>query len=89
MLKNQLCLRWLTRQRRVEWLLELNNAVPVTAGRGHWKAVDIISFLVLQSYIYCLPRLFLNTVSSSRFVYSRNFVKEIKTSFFFLFSGPL
>lgn len=40
-------------------LLELNNAVPVTAGRGHWKAVDFISFLILQSYIYYLPWLFL------------------------------
>lgn len=39
-------------------LLELNNAVPVTAGRGHWKAVDFISFLILQSYIYCLCCLF-------------------------------
>lgn len=36
-------------------LLELNNAVPVTAGRGHWKAVDFIFFLILQSYVYCLP----------------------------------
>lgn len=28
----------------MEQLLELNSAVPVTAGRGHWKAVDIIFF---------------------------------------------
>lgn len=43
----------------MEQLLELNNAVPVTAGRGHWKAVDFNPFPILQSYIYCLPVLFL------------------------------
>lgn len=41
-------------------LLELNNAVPVRTGRGHWKAVDFISFPILQCYTYCLPWLFLN-----------------------------
>lgn len=29
----------------MERRLEVNNAVPVAAGRGHWKAVDIIFFL--------------------------------------------
>lgn len=28
----------------MERLLKVNNAVPVAAGRGHWKAADIIFF---------------------------------------------
>lgn len=55
--------------------MELNSAVPVTAGRGHWKAMDVISFLILQSYIYCLPWVFLCIYLL--LISSRNFVEEI------------
>lgn len=68
-------LRQLSSQWRGERLLELNNAVPVTAGRGHWKAVDVLSFLILQSYIYGLPWLF--TCICLLLISSGNFVEEI------------
>jgi len=62
---SQLCLGRLTRQRREERRLELNSAVPVAAGRGHWKAADIIAFPALQSDLCCLLRLFLIIESSA------------------------
>lgn len=49
----------------MERLLEVNNAVPVAAGRGHWKAMDIIFFLSSPKLRILDSRLFLNIIFST------------------------
>lgn len=60
-------------------LLELSSAVPVVAGRGHWKAVDISSVPGLPRCVCSLPVPFLRSCLTPC---SRNVVKELGIIYF-------